>query len=58
MNQYFPAYLCVPNAAFGTDASSGVDPLLGCKVTEEEYLAALYALSAAGLQSGCVQECD
>jgi putative pyruvate formate lyase activating enzyme len=46
MNQYFPAYRCVD------------DPLLGRKVTEEEYAAALAALDAAGLENGWVQEFD
>jgi putative pyruvate formate lyase activating enzyme len=44
MNQYFPAYRCVD------------DPVLGRKVTEEEYDAALDALNAAGLENGWVQE--
>jgi putative pyruvate formate lyase activating enzyme len=44
MNQYFPAYRCVD------------DPVLGRKVTEDEYVAALDALEAAGLENGWVQE--
>jgi putative pyruvate formate lyase activating enzyme len=46
MNQYFPAYLCVN------------DPLLGRKVNGAEYDAALDAMSAAGLETGWVQECE
>jgi putative pyruvate formate lyase activating enzyme len=46
MNQYFPAHLCVD------------DPLLGRKVSDAEYDAALDALSAAGLENGWVQDCQ
>jgi putative pyruvate formate lyase activating enzyme len=46
MNQYFPAHL-----AHG-------DPILGRKVTETEYSAAMDALSGAGLENGWIQECD
>lgn len=44
MDQYFPAYRCVE------------DPILGRKITEAEYEAALEALDAAGLESGWIQE--
>jgi len=46
MSQYFPAYECVD------------DPLLGRKVTDEEYDAAFDALDAAGLENGWVQDDD
>jgi putative pyruvate formate lyase activating enzyme len=46
MNQYFPAYRSVD------------DPLLGRKVTEDEYAAALDALDVAGLENGWIQEFD
>jgi uncharacterized Fe-S radical SAM superfamily protein PflX len=44
MDQYFPAH-----RAFG-------DPLLGRKLTSEEYEAALEAFDAAGLEQGWRQE--
>jgi putative pyruvate formate lyase activating enzyme len=44
MDQYFPAY-----KALG-------DPLLGRKITPEEYEAALDAFEAAGLENGWMQE--
>jgi putative pyruvate formate lyase activating enzyme len=44
MSQYFPAHNCVD------------DPLLGRKLTEEEYEAAFDALSASGLENGWVQD--
>lgn len=43
MDQYFPAYQAVG------------DPVLGRKVTEEEYLAALEAFDEAGLERGWFQ---
>ena len=46
MDQYFPAYECVE------------DPLLGRKVSTEEYELAFQALVAAGLDSGWVQDHD
>lgn len=46
MDQYFPAYQCVQ------------DPVLGRKITVDEYAAALEALAAAGLEEGWVQEHD
>ena len=46
MNQYFPAYKCVD------------DPLLGRRVTTEEYESAFQALIAAGLDNGWVQDQD
>ena len=44
MSQYFPAYNCV------------ADNVLGRKITEEEYDAAMTALDVAGLEHGWVQE--
>jgi putative pyruvate formate lyase activating enzyme len=44
MDQYFPTYRTVD------------DPLLGRKITEEEYEAALDAFEAAGLQNGWLQD--
>ena len=48
MDQYFPTYRTVD------------DPVLGRKITEEEYEAALDAFEAAGLQNGWLQdhECE
>ena len=48
MDQYFPTYQAVD------------DPVLGRKITEEEYEAALDAFEAAGLHNGWLQdhECD
>jgi putative pyruvate formate lyase activating enzyme len=46
MNQYFPAYKCVD------------DPLLGRKVSAQEYERALDALDAFGFENGWVQEFD
>ena len=46
MNQYFPAYQCVD------------DPILGRKITDDEYEAAFAALDAAGLENGWVQTDD
>jgi putative pyruvate formate lyase activating enzyme len=49
MDQYFPAYQAVG------------DPVLGRKITSEEYDAALAAYEAAGLENGWLQEheeCD
>jgi len=46
MDQYFPAYECVQ------------DPILGRKITPDEYAAAFEALDAAGLEEGWVQEHD
>ena len=46
MDQYFPAYRCVGH------------PLLGRKITSEEYEEAFSALMAAGLENGWVQEHD
>jgi putative pyruvate formate lyase activating enzyme len=66
MHQYFPAHLAhLPTQAPRPTQTSAWalhgtidDPLLGRKVTEAEYDAALEALSAAGLENGWVQECD
>jgi len=44
MDQYFPAYKAVN------------DPVLGRKITPEEYEAALTAFDAAGLEQGWLQE--
>jgi putative pyruvate formate lyase activating enzyme len=44
MDQYFPTYRTVD------------DPVLGRKITEEEYEAALEAFEAAGLQNGWLQD--
>jgi putative pyruvate formate lyase activating enzyme len=44
MDQYFPAHKVLD------------DPLLGRKITSEEYQAALAAFDAAGLQNGWMQE--
>jgi putative pyruvate formate lyase activating enzyme len=44
MDQYFPAYACVD------------DPVLGRKITDQEYDAAFEALDALGFESGWVQE--
>lgn len=44
MDQYFPSYRTVG------------DPILGRKITEEEYAAALEAFEAAGLQNGWLQD--
>jgi putative pyruvate formate lyase activating enzyme len=46
MNQYFPAYKAVD------------DPILGRKITSDEYEAALDAFEAAGLENGWLQEHD
>ena len=46
MAQYFPAHRCLG------------DPVLGRKITEEEYEAAFQALDAAGLENGWVQDHD
>lgn len=49
MDQYFPAYKVLD------------DPMLGRKITSEEYEAALEAFDAAGLENGWLQEheeCD
>jgi putative pyruvate formate lyase activating enzyme len=48
MDQYFPTYRTVD------------DPVLGRKITEDEYEAALEAFEAAGLQNGWLQdhECE
>ncbi len=46
MDQYFPAYECVQ------------DPVLGRKITPDEYEAAFEALDAAGLEEGWIQEHD
>ena len=44
MDQYFPAYKALD------------DPLMGRKITPEEYEAALDAFDAAGLENGWLQE--
>jgi len=44
MAQYFPAYQCVGDA------------VLGRKITDDEYEAALTALDAAGIEAGWVQD--
>jgi len=44
MDQYFPAYKVLD------------DPVLGRKITPEEYAAALDAFDAAGLENGWMQE--
>ena len=44
MDQYFPAHRAVD------------DPVLGRRITIEEYQAALDALDAAGLQNGWCQD--
>ena len=46
MDQYFPAYKALD------------DPLIGRKITPEEYEAALDAFDAAGLENGWLQEHD
>ena len=46
MDQYFPAYKALD------------DPVLGRKITPEEYEAALEAFDAAGLENGWMQEHD
>lgn len=46
MDQYFPAYKVLD------------DPVLGRKITPEEYEAALQAFEAAGLRNGWMQEHD
>jgi len=46
MDQYFPAYKAVD------------DPILGRKITPDEYEAALDAFEAAGLENGWLQEHD
>jgi putative pyruvate formate lyase activating enzyme len=46
MDQYFPAYKVLD------------DPILGRKITPEEYAAALDAFDAAGLENGWMQEHD
>ena len=46
MNQYFPAYRAID------------DPVLGRKITPDEYLAALEAFEAAGLKRGWFQNTD
>jgi putative pyruvate formate lyase activating enzyme len=46
MDQYFPAYQAVD------------DPVLGRKLTSEEYEAALDAFESAGLENGWMQEHD
>ena len=46
MDQYFPAYKALD------------DPLMGRKITPEEYEAALDAFDAAGLENGWLQEHD
>jgi len=46
MDQYFPAYECVQ------------DPVLGRKITVDEYAESFEALAAAGLEEGWVQEHD
>jgi putative pyruvate formate lyase activating enzyme len=46
MAQYFPAHQGVG------------DPVLGRKITQKEYDAALAALDTAGLENGWVQECE
>jgi putative pyruvate formate lyase activating enzyme len=46
MDQYFPAYKAVD------------DPILGRKITSDEYEAALDAFEAAGLENGWLQEHD
>jgi putative pyruvate formate lyase activating enzyme len=45
MSQYFPAHLCVD------------DPVMGRKITPDEYEQAFGALTAAGFEDGWVQEC-
>jgi putative pyruvate formate lyase activating enzyme len=46
MNQYFPAYRAID------------DPVLGRKITPDEYLDALEAFEAAGLERGWFQNAD
>ncbi len=46
MDQYFPAYKAVD------------DPILGRKITADEYEAALDAFEAAGMENGWLQEHD
>ncbi|MGQ9518251.1 MAG: radical SAM protein [Anaerolineae bacterium] len=46
MNQYFPAHKALEH------------PVLGRKITEEEYAAAIEAFFDAGLHNGWMQECE